>query len=310
MIHFLSLCHPRERGDPVQSGGSVVIGNFDGVHRGHQALLQRLKTLPGPHGVILFEPHPKERFCGLDAAPRRIFLLADKLKWLQEQGLDYALVIHFNQAFAQWSPAQFIEQVLQKKVGLAQVVVGPDFRFGAKRQGGVEDLTAAGIVVHPLEFVEDQGQKISSTLIREALLAGQFAQAQQWLGHAYTVTGKVLHGLKRGRTLGFPTLNIGLRPNMLLAGVYAVKIRGLREQVLLGVANIGRRPSLNPLVHPLLEVHIFDYEEEVYGRRVSIEFVAKLRDEQKFATLAELIAQIACDVTQAKQELLCPIPSK
>ncbi len=301
MIHFIRLSAKL-----FSPGGSAVIGNFDGVHRGHQALFAQLKNLPGPHGVILFEPHPKERFVK-EKAPRRIFLLSDKLQVLQQLGLDYALVIHFNHGVAAWTPQQFVQTILQARLGLKALVVGPDFRFGSGRQGGIADITAAGITVYPLDFVQDQGEKISSTLIRESILQGDFKRAQALLGHAYTVTGRVLHGLERGRTLGFPTLNIGLRPNMLLAGVYAVRIFGLTENALQGVANVGRRPSLNPLVHPLLEVHIFDYNQEVYGRRVRIEFVAKLRDEQKFATLPDLVAQIARDVEQAKQELRCLI---
>ncbi len=302
MIHFIPLSTQK-----MKPGGAAAMGNFDGVHLGHQALLQALRALPGPRGVILFEPHPKERFCTPAEAPRRIFLLADKLKVLQEMGLDYVLLIHFSQTFSQWTPEQFIHTILHNKLGLKALVVGPDFRFGCQRQGAREDIEKAGIFVHQVPFLIADQERVSSTLIRASLLQGNFKQVQQLLGHGYTVTGKVLHGLKRGRTLGFPTLNMGLRPNMLLAGVYAVKIKGLGDAILYGVANVGRRPSLNPLVHPLLEVHIFDYHQEVYGQRVSIEFIAKLRDEKKFASLPELVVQIAQDVIHAKQELKCPI---
>jgi riboflavin kinase/FMN adenylyltransferase len=290
-------------------GGAAMIGNFDGVHLGHQALLNEVLHLPGPHGVILFEPHPKESF-SKEEAPRRIFLLADKLQLLREKGLDYALIIHFNSHIAAWTASHFIQKILHERLALKHLVVGPDFRFGYQRQGGAAEIQAAGIAVHSVELVEDQGEKVSSTLIRNSILQGDFKRAQALLGHAYTVTGRVLHGLKRGRTLGFPTLNIGLRPNMLLSGVYAVRVNGLGDRVLPGVANVGRRPSLNPLVHPLLEVHLFDYNHEVYGRRVRVEFVAKLRDEQKFAALPDLIAQIRHDVEHAKQELICPSPLK
>ncbi len=299
-MHFIPFTTHLKK---LPRGGSAAIGNFDGVHLGHQALLQQLQRLPGPRGVILFEPHPKERFAVEGQAPRRILMLADKLYFLREQGLDYALVIHFNTQFSRWTPQQFIEVLLLKKLGLSTVVVGPDFRFGYQRQGAIADLEAAGLKVQEVSWVQSQGKKISSTLIRESLLAGEFQKVQSLLGHAYTVTGRVLQGAQKGRTLGFPTLNLALRPNMLLSGVYAVKIHGLADNALHGVANVGRRPSLNPLVHPLLEVHVFDFQKDVYGQRVRVEFVTKLREERRFPSLAELVAQISQDVQNAKKEL-------
>jgi riboflavin kinase/FMN adenylyltransferase len=276
------------------------MGNFDGVHIGHQALLGKLIALGKIHKlpvvIILFEPHPRE-FFEEDAAPKRLSLFPDKLRLLQEYGVDGVLVMPFNQRTAALSPDIFVEQVLVQKLGVRFMVVGDDFRFGHKRSGGVAQLEKAGISVTTLAKINQDQVVLSSTRVREALAAGDFKQLMALLDHPYTITGRVIHGAKQGRRLNFPTLNIALRRRMGVSGVYLVRVHGLQErEAFWGVANVGRRPSVNPLLHPLLEVYVLDAELNAYGQRLAIEFIDKIRDEKKFDSLAALQEQIAADV--------------
>ncbi len=279
------------------------IGNFDGVHLGHQALLARTIALSQAHHLpslaILFEPHPWEFFSGKDNSGR-LSLLADKVMVLREWGIDRVVPLHFTAAFSKMSPAQFIHKILIQQLHVHTLVVGEDFRFGCQRNGSIEDLRAAGIKVEVVPAVMVQGERVSSTRARQTLAQADFQQLTSLLGHPYTVTGKVIHGAKQGRLLGFPTMNIALQKKLLIHGVYLVKVYGLDPLPHYGVANVGRRPSLNPLIHPLLEVFVFDWQKEVYGQRLCIEFMEKLRDEKKFSSLDALKAQIQNDIDNAK----------
>ncbi len=275
----------------------ATIGNFDGVHLGHQVLLQKMQERAKALGVrtcvILFEPYPREFFHKANV-PYRIQTLTDKLLKLKEP----VHIIHFNQRIADQSPQEFIEKTL-KPLGVIELVVGEDFRFGKNRSGGVKDLQDAGIQPIIVKDLYAEHQKLSSSIIRELLCRGDFKAAARMLGEPYRITGRITHGAKHGRLLGFPTLNIALRKKMPLSGVYEVKIYGLGE-VKTGVANIGRRPTLNPLAHPLLEIYVLDFDREVYGQRVTVEFVRKIREEQKFASLDALKAQITLDVVAVR----------
>lgn len=276
----------------------ATMGNFDGIHLGHQALIQETmahaKALGVPSVVILFEPLPRE-FFAKEQDLYRIQTTIDKVLKLQRIGVDYVYMLEFNESLSQLNPAQFIDDILKHRLGVKELIVGEDFRFGRARTGSIEDLKLAGITPVIIPAVELQ-ERVSSSRIRELLQVGDFKKAEQLLGEPYRITGRVIHGAKHGRLLGFPTLNIALRKKMPLSGVYAVKVYGLDSQPKIGVANIGRRPTLNPLAHPLLEVYVFDYEGDAYQKRVSIEFIEKVRDEKKFASLDELKAQIAEDI--------------
>lgn len=280
----------------------ATIGNFDGVHLGHQALLRRVKALSEQQGLpsaaILFEPHPRE-FLKPDSEGR-LSLLADKVKMLCEYGIEQVIPLHFTEAFSEMTPAQFIQEVLIQRLHVATLVVGEDFRFGHRRSGSLEDLRAAGIAVETVPAVTVLGERVSSTRARQALIAADFSTLQTLLGHAYTVTGKVIHGAKQGRLLGFPTINIALPRKMIIHGVYIVKVHGLGARPYYGIANVGRRPTVNPLMHPLLEVYVFDYDGEAYQQRLSVELMQRVRNEMKFASLADLKHQIEKDIDQGR----------
>lgn len=287
----------------THNGCVATIGNFDGVHRGHQALLQQLRCLNRqydlPSVVILFEPHPQEFFSA--TPPARLLTLREKLAYIHHAGIDAVLCLRFNAALATMTAAHFIDHVLVQRLNVRHLVIGDDFRFGAKRGGDVELLRADGrfsVSASPSVCVENQ--RVSSTLVRRVLADGEFAQAHELLGRPYAISGNVAHGDKRGRLLGFPTANIILRHRTLpLSGVYAVRIFGL-ESDYIGVANIGHRPTVNG-TQARLEVHIFNFNADIYGRAISVELVKKLRGEQKFDGLPALQAQIARDVEQAKR---------
>lgn len=328
-MKYIALSH---RVGPHLQGCIATMGNFDGVHQGHQVLLKRMQEWPCtllqpknsalssleqressvessgslPRIVILFEPHPREYLQPIDA-PKRILLLPDKLRLLQQYGVDGVLLLHFNRHLSQQSAAHFVETVLVKKLGVRFFVIGDDFRFAKDRQGSIQDIEHAGIEVEVVPALFLEGKRVSSTRARKEIEKADFKALSSLLGHPYLLTGKVVHGRKQGRVLGFPTLNIPLKRQLGLSGVYAVRIWGLDEALVFsGVANVGRRPSMNPLSHPLLEVHVFDYQGDAYQKRVAIEFIEKIRDEQKFESLEALQAKIAEDVEEAKKRIqLC-----
>lgn len=293
---------------PVNSGCVATIGNFDGVHRGHQALLQQLRqqalALGLPTVVITFEPQPRE-FFDLAQAPARLTNLREKYVALAALGIDYLVCLNFNPRLAQLTAAQFIEQLLVQGLGVRYLVVGDDFRFGAKRQGDFSLLQTAGQthgfdVVSMATFAQD-ALRVSSSRVREALQQGALATAMQLLGRPYSMTGRVMHGAKLGRQLGFATANIALRRRVLpLHGVFAVQVSGGGLQQALGVANIGWRPTVDGR-RAALEVHVLDLSPQLYGEVLQVTFLHKLRDEMKFVDVAELKAAIGRDLAAARE---------
>ena len=300
---------------------ALTIGNFDGVHRGHQAMLALLTNEARHRGlpacVLTFEPHPRDHFARLsgrhEAAPARISTLRDKLAELQRCGIDHVIVAPFNQAFASQPPQAFIDDVLLRGLRARYVLVGDDFSFGAKRAGNYAMLDAAGSahgfdVARMLSY-EVHGLRVSSSAVREALAAGDMAQVQVLLGRPYSISGHVLHGRKLGRDLGYRTLNLRFAHRRPAAhGIFAVRVRGLSTEALPGVASLGVRPTVEAAGQVLLEVHCLDWPSALgpdggYGRCVQVELLRKLRDEKRYDTLAELQAAIAEDGRQAQQWL-------
>ncbi|MHA6310139.1 bifunctional riboflavin kinase/FAD synthetase [Pantoea sp. USHLN298] len=289
-------------------GCVLTIGNFDGVHRGHQALMSRLceegRKRNLPVVVMVFEPQPLELFAG-DKAPARLTRLREKLRYLAEAGVDKVLCVRFDRRFAALSAQSFISELLVEKLGVNYLAVGDDFRFGAGRQGDFLLLQKAGAEygfdVVSTETFCDGGKRISSTAVRQALAADDLALAQSLLGHPFSISGRVVHGDALGRTLGFPTANLPLRRSVSpVKGVYAVEVHGLTPEPLPGVANIGTRPTVKGL-RQQLEVHLLDINMNLYGRHIDVVLKHKLRNEQRFASLEALKEQIAKDVVTARQ---------
>ncbi len=292
----------------IVAGTGLTIGNFDGVHRGHRAMLQRLvektREMRLPCSVLTFEPHPREFFSPA-AAPARLSRLREKLELLAEAGIQRTHVLRFGAQLAALAADRFVEDVLVRGLGVRWLLVGRDFRFGAKRAGDYATLEKAaalsGFELEAMGDVEDAGRRISSSGVRAALAAGDLAGAARLLGRGYSMSGRVAHGEKLGRTLGFPTANIVLRRRPPLAGIFAVTAE-LEEThaVLRGVASVGRRPTVKENAAPLLEVHLFDWEGDLYGRHLRVNFLHKLRDEAKYDGLDALRAAIARDAGQAR----------
>ena len=283
---------------------ALAIGNFDGLHLGHQALLAKLletaKQQKLKSAVMTFEPHPREFFTP-NQAPTRLASLREKLERFADAGVDVVYLCRFDQKFAALSSDDFIQQILLHSVNAKTVLVGEDFRFGAGRRGGIEDIANAGLnlISLPQVTLTENGilQRVSSTRVRNALAAGQLEVAASLLGRSYSISGKVIRGAQLGRKLGFPTANVHMRHERpALTGVYAVKLDGLE-----GVANLGVRPTVAGVPKLLLEVHLFDFNGDLYGHHVHVEFFQKIRDEMKFDGLPALSAQIAKDVQVARQ---------
>lgn len=289
-------------------GCVLTIGNFDGVHRGHQALMAQLiaegRKRNLPVVVMLFEPQPLELFAG-EKAPARLTRLREKLRWLQRAGVDAVLCIRFDRQFAAYPAQRFISELLVEKLDVRFLAVGDDFRFGAGREGDFLLLQKAGAeygfeVISTQTFC-DSGKRISSTAVRQALAQDDFAQAQQLLGHPFSISGRVVHGDALGRTIGFPTANLPLRRAVTpVKGVFAVEVLGLTVEPVPGVANIGTRPTVKGL-RQQLEVHLLDTHMDLYGRHIEVVLKQKIRDEQRFASLDALKEQIAKDVVTARQ---------
>ena len=285
---------------PTHSRCALTIGNFDGVHRGHRALIERVtakaRELSVPSCVLTFEPHPREFFAG-PRAPARLTRLRDKLELLAAAGVERTHIARFDARFAALDAERFIDEVLKKWLGVRWLLVGRDFRFGARRAGDFSTLQNKGFEVEAMPDVQSGNSRVSSSAIRAALAAGDFALAQRLLGHPYTLSGRVAHGAKLGRELGFPTANIVLRHPSPLSGIYVVDA-GSRGP---GVASVGRRPTVNPVEGPLLEVHLFDETRDLYGEHLQVRFHKKLRDERKFDGLPALRDAIARDAAQARE---------
>ena len=316
---------------------ALTIGNFDGVHRGHRALLARVRAaadrLGVPASVMTFEPHPREFFAAsalanvaanavAHPAPPRIANLRDKLDALADAGIDRVIVERFNARFASLSPQHFIEDVLVAGCHARWIMVGDDFRFGAQRKGGFAMLKDAGerfgFMVEAIPVVADavaagdgstNDERVSSSSVRAALAAGDLARAERLLGHPYFISGHVIHGQKLGRTIGFPTANIlplghtgsqYTSKRTALSGIFVVRVHGVADAPLEGVASVGVRPTIDDSGRILLEVHLFDFARNLYGKRLRVEFLHKVRDEEKYEDVATLTAAIAADASAAR----------
>ena len=314
------------------SGCVATIGNFDGVHLGHQAILQQLKKQGAEHQlptvVMMFEPQPREFFAP-DQAPARLANMSEKLQDLASFGVDYVLCLPFNQKLRSMSADQFIQTILLDGLKIRHLIVGDDFRFGCDRTGDYQLLQTSGqqagessnkgngFSVEDTKTFEIEGKRVSSTRIRECLSANDLESVNTLLGRPYRMSGRIGYGRQLGRTIGVPTANIILQRNKLpMTGVYAVKaieieVARCNESQALdsngkvkewqGVANIGVKPTITGIPEPSLEVHIFDFADDLYGKRLSIEFCQKIREEQKFNGLDELKAAIAKDINVARE---------
>jgi len=295
------------RGLPMSADAPVAltIGNFDGVHRGHQAMLSRLieaaDDLALPAAVLTFDPPPRE-FFARDTAPPRLSSLRAKLERFAAHGVGRVYVARFDGRLASLPPEPFIEDVLMRRLGARWLLVGEDFRFGKGRAGDLSTLrrVARTVSIEAMRTVAVEGERASSTAVRNALAAGNLAHAHALLGRPFVIAGRVAHGAKLGRTLGFPTANIRLKRRPPVSGVFAVRVHGLSATPRTGVASIGVRPTVSASGVPLLEVFVFDFDEVIYGRRVAVEFVHKLRDEERYGDLGALTRQIRSDVAQAR----------
>ncbi len=305
---MLVLRHlPTEPARPV----GLTIGNFDGVHLGHQAMLERVTRAAQERSVascvMTFEPHPREFFAP-DQAPTRLTSLREKLELFAQLGLEQVLVCRFDYDFARVSAEEFVVRILVQGLAVRWVLVGDDFRFGARRSGDFDMLLRFGrehrFEVVRMDSCAVDGLRVSSTAVRERLAAGDLAGATRLLGRPYSISGRVVHGDRLGAQLGFPTANVGLEHNRPpVMGIFVVEVQGLGPAPLPGVASLGVRPTVRAGGAPTLEVHLFDFDRDIYGRRVQVRFLHKLRDEEKYPDLATLTAAIARDVAAARDFL-------
>ena len=294
---------------PCLTGRSVVaIGNFDGVHLGHQALLRTISERATQEDlstvVIIFEPQPLEWFCP-EQAPARLTPFHEKIRIFEKWGVDYVLCLPFDRRLSALTPQSFIETCLMRQLNTAVLFVGEDFRFGYQRQGDIHLLATYARQGYfdcvQIPTVSVAGDKISSTLIRQALSRYDFEYASQLLGRPYAITQRVRRGDQRGRTLGFPTLNLLIKhPRLVLSGVFAVEVRLPSGASYQGVANLGLRPTVNG-TRPQLEAHLFGFNQEIYGQMVTVIMRQFIRAEQRFPNLEALQAQIQQDVSAARQ---------
>lgn len=291
---------------PRHRGCVATIGNFDGVHRGHRAVLARLaqvgQELGLPATLLTFEPHPLE-FLRPEAAPPRLTSLRNKLMALRDTGLARVLCLRFDRAFAALEPEEFVQRLLVERLGVRFLLVGDDFRFGRGRRGDFAMLQEAGkangFAVEQMGTVLVDGERVSSTRVRQALLRGDLEQAERLLGRPYSICGRVIRGDRIGRTLGFPTANISLeRTRPALSGIFVVQVRD-GDQLRPGVASVGTRPSVGG-TRLLLEVHLLDFHGDLYGRHLQVEFLKRLRGEEYFDSLEALTVQIARDADAAR----------
>ncbi len=296
---------------PEHRGCVATIGNFDGVHLGHQSVFRHLMEkgaeLGLPTTVVTFEPQPREFFQAA-TAPARLTRLREKLQAIQEEGVERVVVLEFNKRLAAMPAERFVEELLVEGLGTRFLSVGDDFRFGRGRQGNFALLKrmgqARGFEVENMNTYRLDADRVSSTRIRELLTQGDFATANQYLGRPYSICGRIGHGDKRGRDIGFPTLNVNLHRRVSpLHGVYAVRVDGLEDRPVPGVANIGVRPTVEGDPRYLLEVHLFGFDRSVYGEHICVEFFRKLRDEQRFDSFDDLRRQILLDADAAREAL-------
>jgi len=295
-------------GGPLCPQGSVVcIGAFDGLHLGHRALVRhavaRARNLEVPAVALSFEPLPREYFAQ-DAPPPRLTLPRAKIEGLHTLGVDVIGLLRFDARLAAMSAEAFVREVLGERLSAREVWVGPGFRFGHDRAGGLDTLrvlgSELGFSASQIAPVVADGERVSSTRIRTALATGDFEMASHLLGRPYAISARVVRGNQLGRTLGFPTANLRFgRKTPALSGIFAARVHGIGAQPLPAVTSFGTRPTVDG-AEPLLEAHLFDFDGDLYGRRIEVEFVARLRDEEKFADLPALVAQMHRDAAQAR----------
>lgn len=296
-------------GELFPQGSVVCIGAFDGLHLGHRALVRhaaaRARALGLPAVALAFEPLPRE-FFATGAKPPRLSLARNKVALLRELGIDSVGLLRFDRRMAATAAEDFVRDMLVRRLGAREVWIGPQFHFGNRRRGNLALLqemgAGLGFSAGEIEPVHVHGERVSSTRIRELLVAGEFDRAADLLGRPYTIAGRVVRGRQLGRTLGFPTANLRFPKTPALAGIYATWVHGVFEQPWPSVSSFGTRPTVEG-VEPLLEAHLFDYAGDLYGRHIEVEFVAKLRDEEKFNDLPALTAQMHRDAEQARRIL-------
>ncbi|MEQ1544973.1 bifunctional riboflavin kinase/FAD synthetase [Methyloglobulus sp.] len=295
---------------PVFKNGCVLtVGNFDGVHLGHKAVIEKLaergNILGLPVVIMIFEPQPLEYFLG-DKAPPRLTRLREKVAQFAKLPVDDLVIVRFNKQLANYDAGQFIDEILVKRLNVKHLVIGDDFRFGKARQGDFAMLKAKsdvhGFKVQDTGSLQVDGLRVSSTLIRNALATGDLEKAEAMLGYRYSICGRVIHGDKRGRTIGYPTANIRIAINNLpFSGVFAVTMTGIGDLRIEGVANVGVRPTIDGSNKVVLETHLFDFNRDIYGYKVTVHFKQKIRAERRFQTVDELKEQIVDDVAEAKK---------
>lgn len=298
------------RGHGEARGCVLTVGNYDGVHLGHQRMIDVLKRraqeLNCDATVLVFEPSSKE-FIDPACAPPRLTRWREKFLALAEHGVDRLVTLRFDDAMRAMSPQEFVDRLIVQGLGVKHMVVGDDFRYGTKAGGTIESLRAAGAVhgfgVEQIEPFLVDGVRVSSTAVRERLEVGDYEGAARLLGRRYRMIGRVGHGAELGRTLGFPTANLRLmRRKSPVWGVLAVRVYGIDAKPMNGVASLGTRPTVNG-IEPLLEVHVFDFAGDLYGRAIEVEFIAKLRDEVKFDSLDSMMVQMKLDAARARDVL-------
>jgi riboflavin kinase / FMN adenylyltransferase len=290
-------------------GSVVCIGAFDGLHLGHRALVRhavaRARDLSLPAVALSFEPLPRE-FFSRELPPPRLTLARGKYQGLREMGADGVGLLRFDAQLAAMSAEDFVRRMLVGRLGAREVWIGPDFRFGNRRGGDLPLLqrmgAELGFSAGEIEAVQLQGERVSSTRIREALRNGDFTDAAHLLGRAYAIGGRVVRGKQLGRTLGFPTANLRFPKTPALSGIYATWVHGVGDRPHASVSSLGTRPTVDG-VEPLLEAHLFDFDGDLYGRHIEVEFVAKLRDELKFPDLPSLTEQMQRDAETARRLL-------
>jgi len=296
---------------PHHWGCALTVGGFDGLHLGHQALIVRLqdeaRRLGRPTMFVSFEPMPRE-YLAPEAPPARLTSLRERWHLLKGMQVANVLVLRFGESLRRLSGEEFA-QLLARDLKAAAVVVGHDFKFGRNGEMSADQLAAGGerfgYAVDVVAPVLLEGERVSSSGVREALGRGDFAQARRWLGRPYSMIGRVVHGSHLGRKLGFATANVRLhRKRAPLQGIFAVRVKGAAAEFLPGVASLGTRPTVGG-TEPLLEAHVFDFAGDLYGCEIEVEFVAKLRDEERFADLASLTRQMHVDAAQARRILEC-----
>lgn len=276
----------------------LTIGNYDGIHLGHQTLINHVisesRSLQVESAVITFEPHPKEFFTP-EKAPQRVISLREKLEFFQAHRIDRVYVIKFNKKFSKLTASEFID-ILKLKVKAIGLVVGSDFRYGNMREAGLDELKTSGIKVTQPGTIFLEKERISSSLVRDALKQSNFIRVEELLGRPYMISGRVIHGEKRGRTLGFATANIHMfHKSPPLSGVFAVKLDSFY-----GIANLGVKPTFGGINKLVLEVHLFNFSKEIYEKHVHVTFYKKIRDEKKFKNAEDLSQQISTDIKAVK----------